>query len=663
MQLHDRRYFVPEDEPHRSVCARPDISPPVLHVERSLTEKLAPGYIFIAPYEAENSGPYIFDHTGELVWSGWGVSGPGNAHGIHVCKYQDIDHLCFFQGNQQKGYCRGHGVILDNSYRIVRSVQPGGGMASSDMHEFRPINGGRSALMTVYQQRQFDMSPWNVRTGMGWIMESIFQEVEIETSKVLFEWRSLDHVDPSVSYTWPSHTDTSGTGLHAHEPWDYFHINSVDKNDDGDYLISSRHTSAIYKVSGQNGSVMWQLHGANPTFRNVNFSFSQQHDARWLFENHTHSVISFYNNGYNGYNRTHPRSSGMIVLIDHEAKTATQIRDYVPAIADLASSSQGNLQVLPNQNVFAGWGNNPFVSEHDAEGNLIWWARFAKDTVMNYRAHKFEWEGNPTDAPALWSYSHVGAAHTAMKLYVSWNGATKVRTWRFFGAQNITGPWVLLSEASKTGFETEYIHSTFYPWTRVDAMSADGHELGRSEIKFTFVPSSGLRGFCQEDTCLDTSSYGFPGEDGAEALIPAAGVNTVPWVDTEYADGVWGYPSGFPHIHSSTTNSTVGSDGGWAKEQESPGEFVYWGLAIAIILPLLAGIYFGYRFYLRQQQLDPPGGAEEPSMPLNGVPANKTLQRPSQSWPWWTWRRWTRKQEMDYFPLAGHDLSTRPRRE
>lgn len=98
----------------------------------------------------------------ELVWSGWGSSGPGNAHGMHVCKYNGEAHLCFFQGNQQKGYCRGHGVIMDNQYRIVRSVQPGGGMASSDMHEFMPINDGKTALMTVYQQRQFDMTPWNI---------------------------------------------------------------------------------------------------------------------------------------------------------------------------------------------------------------------------------------------------------------------------------------------------------------------------------------------------------------------------------------------------------------------------------------------------------------------------------------------------------------------
>lgn len=465
---------------------------------------------------------------------------------MHVCQYQGADHLCFFQGNQQKGYCRGHGVILDNTYRIVRSVQPGGGMASSDMHEFMPINDGKSALMTVYQQRQFDMTPWNIKTGVGWLMESIFQEVDVETSKVMFEWRSLDHVDPSMSYTWPSHTDTSGTGLNVHEPWDYFHINSIDKNKDGDYLISSRHTCAIYKVSGRDGSIIWRLHGANPTFRNINFSFSQQHDARWLFENATHTVLSLYNNGYNGFNRTHTYSAGMIILIDHVENTAQQIRDYKPRVSDMVSSSQGNLQRLPNKNVFIGWGNNAYVSEHDEEGNLLLWANFAHDAVMNYRAMKFEWEGNPTDSPALWTYSRAADPFSPTSFYVSWNGATRVKSWRFFGAHNVTGPWQYLDTVNKTGFETEYTNNSFYMWTRAEALDGKGAVLGKSEMKYTFVPSPELREFCQDETCLDAPGYGFPGEDAAQPFIPPAGVNTVPWVDPDHDGAIWSYPSGFP---------------------------------------------------------------------------------------------------------------------
>ncbi|KAJ5767278.1 uncharacterized protein N7511_004894 [Penicillium nucicola] len=623
--------------------SRPDIYPPVFNVEKSESDKLSSGYIFITPYELSNPGPYIFDTTGELVWSGWGISGPGNAHGIHVCQYNGADHLCFFQGNQQKGYCRGHGIIMDNQYRVVRSVQPGGGMASSDMHEFRPINDGKTALMTIYQQRQFDMTPWNVKTGVGWVMESVFQEVDIETNKVLFEWRSLDHVDPSMSYTWPSHTDTSGTGLNVHEPWDYFHINSVDKNADGDYLISSRHTCAIYKISGKDGSVLWRLHGAQPTFKNINFSFSQQHDARWLFENATHSVVSLYNNGYNGYNQTHAHSAGMIILIDHVENTALQLRDYAPIRNDLVSSSQGNLQMLPNRNVFIGWGNNPFVSEHDEAGNLLFWGAFAKDTVMNYRATKFEWDGMPTDSPALWSYSRTAEPISPTSFYVSWNGATLVKTWRFYGAMNITGPWTLLDEVNKTGFETEYTNASFYLWSKVEGIDSEGKILGKSETKYTFVPSSELREFCADSTCLDAPGYGFPGEEAARPFIPPVGVNTVPWIDPDNpGSNIWTYPSNYPHSSGTMTYSNR-----W-----NFGRLLAWGSVCLVAIPFFAGIYFAYRYY-HKRQLDHLRD-QESSEPLNGMAERKEPPIRATDLPWWNWRRWTAEGEPSrYFPLRG----------
>ncbi|KAL2844219.1 MFS general substrate transporter [Aspergillus pseudodeflectus] len=513
--------------------SRPDLYPPVFTFERRVPQKLQPGYIFLGPYEADNSGPYIYDNDGNLVWSGWGNSGPGNAHGMHVCQYRGKDHLCFFQGIQQNGYCRGHGVIMDEHYHIVKTVVPGGGMAASDMHEFKLINNGKTALMTVYQQRQFDMSIWNVKGGMGWLMESVFQEIDVETNKVLFEWRSLDHVDPSVSYTYPGHTDTSGTGLEPRSPWDYFHINSVDKNADGDYLISSRHTCAIYKISGKDGSVLWQLHGANPSFKNINFSFSQQHDARWLTENGTHTLLSLYNNGFNGFNRTHDYSSGMLILINHVDQTATQLHEYAPQNHDMISSSQGNMQVLPNGNVFIGWGNNAYVSEHDAEGNLLLWGYIDKGRIMNYRAQKFHWEGNPTDIPALWTYSKTTDAASPTTFYVSWNGATRVKHWRFYGLNNSTDNYTLIHQSPKDGFETSYTASEFYRFTYAEAIDAQGKVLGKSREQFTFTPSPALQEYCSDTTCENTQAYGVPGEEDAKAIIPQIGLNTVPWVDPD----------------------------------------------------------------------------------------------------------------------------------
>ncbi len=61
------------------------------------------------------------------------------------------------------------------------------GKAALDMHEFKVINRGSIALITIYQPIQYDLSIYNLTTALGWIMDNFFQEVDIWTGKVLFE--------------------------------------------------------------------------------------------------------------------------------------------------------------------------------------------------------------------------------------------------------------------------------------------------------------------------------------------------------------------------------------------------------------------------------------------------------------------------------------------
>lgn len=525
-------------------------------------------------------------------------------------------------------------------------------MASSDMHEFKLVDDGKSALMTVYQQRQFDMSPWNIKTGIGWIMESIFQEVDIETGRVLFEWRSLDHVDPSLSYTYPDHTDTSGTGLDPFSPWDYFHINSIDKNKDGDYLISSRHTSAVYKISGKDGSIVWRLHGQTPSFTNINFSFSQQHDARWLFENTTHTMLSLYNNGYNGYNKTHAHSSGMLILIDHTAKAALQLRDYLPPGKGLLSSSQGNMQVLPNRHVVMGWGNNAYVSEHDAHGNLLFWGYFSKDSgFMNYRAQKFEWDGIPTDAPALWTYSKSNEPYSPMTFYASWNGATRLKSWRFYGSMNATGPYVLLGDIPRTGFEASYKDMNFYPWAHAEAVDAQGKTLGKSANAFTFVPSPELQGYCSGESCGNAAGYGFPGDFNSRPLVPPMGVSTVPWIDPDNPEKLfdWGQSGGLYSSEEQPTGSVYGMYhlllfAFYFGQGLTCIDYLNWAMGAGIVVACAIGLQLIVQLCRRRQlqRLKDHNSADLSDESVEIEVEEPKPSRPRGRWPW---------QSEDYLPL------------
>ena len=126
-----------------------------------------------------------------------------------------------YQGNQLLGYARGHGLILDNTLTTVKTVQTGGGRPPADQHEFNVINGGKSALMTIFRPVPYDLTAYNITGGQGFIVEGIMQEVDTGSGQVLFEWRSLAHVDPSAGYVLPNTTDISGDGLSMSTAWDY----------------------------------------------------------------------------------------------------------------------------------------------------------------------------------------------------------------------------------------------------------------------------------------------------------------------------------------------------------------------------------------------------------------------------------------------------------
>lgn len=473
-----------------------------------------------------------------LVWTGFGAVGPGNAHAVRVCTYQEAPHLCFFQGKQMLGWAHGHGVILNQSYRIVNSVEAGGPQAISDMHEFYLMPDGKSALLTIYKRHQRDLSEWGIEYGPGWIQEGRFQEVDVKTGDVKFEWGSLDHVSPSESHVFPSTTDTSGNGREKDSPWDYFHINSVDKSAEGDYLISARHTSCIYKISGRSGEVLWRLHGSSPSFRNLDgLAFAYQHDARFVVDNEQETVLSLFDNASNRYNETKDHSAGMIVRIDHVAKTARLLKEFASPDKRLAHS-QGNMQILDGRtgvdnqyhgNIILGWGNWAFWSESKADtAETVWYGKIADTGTMNYRAMKFNWTGKPITKPALWTYSKTGASgdwtngneerEGGLSWFISWNGATEVATWRLFGsAESHEGPWIKIDEIPKRGFETIHRVPSFYQFTYVEGVDGNGEFLGKSPPGKTFVPGDMLRnlGNCDDFGCAQATVAPDEGEEEA----------------------------------------------------------------------------------------------------------------------------------------------------
>src|SRR5206468_1740334 len=131
---------------------------------------------------------------------------------------------------------------------------PAAGGRQSDLHEF-VITPHGTALVTSYETRVMNTVPWGGEPA-GKVVGGIVQELELPSGKLLFEWRSFDHVAVDESHARP------GDNF-----FDYFHINSIELAPDGNLIVSARNTWAIYKISRHTGKILWRLGGKKSDFR------------------------------------------------------------------------------------------------------------------------------------------------------------------------------------------------------------------------------------------------------------------------------------------------------------------------------------------------------------------------------------------------------------
>ena len=450
-------HFSPPAGPNdvRTFRSRPELRPPAIEITHQ-AHGTGPGYIFVAAKKgAGQDGPMIFDNLGRLVW----FSKDRYATDFKVQRYMGEPVLTWWEGEILAGHGVGEYVIFDSSYREITRVQAGNGYRG-DLHEFS-ITPQDTALLTAYTETQTDLSAiGGPKEGMTW--GGIAQELDIETGEVLFEWRSLEHVGVEESYRKPPQDPST--------PLDYFHINSIDVDFDDNLLISAKGTYAVYKIDRESGEVLWRLGGKQSDFEmGPGTRTVSQHDARRQRD----GTITIFDNG--APPEVHEQSRGIVVDLDMEGMSAPLFRDF-PLPNEPLSTSQGNLQVLPNVNVFAGWGSEPYSSEFSHDGKLLFDARFL-GSAQSYRAFRLPWSGHPGDDPAV---AVERGPDDELTLYTSWNGATEVATWQVLAGSN---PDQLepIGSARWRGFETTIIVRTAEPYVAVQARSASGRVLGTSK--------------------------------------------------------------------------------------------------------------------------------------------------------------------------------------
>ncbi|RAL67368.1 hypothetical protein DID88_008123 [Monilinia fructigena] len=210
--------------PNRTYRTRADIISPRLNILQADPQCDDGLYTMISlrgdRVHITGQSPMIHDARGNLVWMN---ASYGETFGLNMQRYKGVDYLTFWQGDDSVG---GHGegayILLDSQYKEAFRISAGDGHPG-DLHEFHITPSG-TALVTQYILKEAPII-YRQRSRKGWIWDSVIQEINIETNEILFEWHASDHYGTEESYLPP------GTmGLRKDHAYDFFHVNSIDKD-------------------------------------------------------------------------------------------------------------------------------------------------------------------------------------------------------------------------------------------------------------------------------------------------------------------------------------------------------------------------------------------------------------------------------------------------
>jgi len=478
-----------------SYVSEPGLHPPKL-LTRSATvsNRLSRGLLFVTNFpnltrtepatgEGEalvgQSGPLILDNKLQPVWF---HAVPTNAVAMNLDEqsYRGKPALSWWEGviTNTGATQSGEDVVLDQHYRHVATLKGAGGWIISP-HEF--IISGADAWVTAYKVvPNVDLSPYG-GSANALLLDSAVQEYNLKSGNLLYSW---DAYNPGGTPNIPLSEVVQPPPASPTVPWDAYHVNSIQLTGNGTFLASMRNTWAAYLVRKSTNQVVWTL-GGKPGVSSFTFGpnaqFEWQHDVELhgantvtVFDDHCCEII-----GAGKFATPTGPSRGIVLRIDAAKHTATLVSQYTPPKVNAAPDAAflGSMQLLSGGNALVGWGSTPFFTEYNKSGKVVLDVLWPGPD-LSYRARLFNnWVGLPARGPS-------GAVHTKngkATVYASWNGATRLVAWRVLGGSDAKHLSVVVTRASRSGFETAIALTRAYGKFEVQALDAKGHVLATSK--------------------------------------------------------------------------------------------------------------------------------------------------------------------------------------
>ncbi|CZR48201.1 uncharacterized protein FPRO_12811 [Fusarium proliferatum ET1] len=440
------------------------------HIEWNPNGKeLAKGYVFITPQSSSaerglvQAASFIMKQNAEMIYAH--DEDPYDSAGFRVQTVHNEQFLTLWRGHRKMSHGFGEVIVMNSEYEktvihldaIITNMYGQKFLSGLDFHEQELTTRG-TILVTAYNTTMYNLTQMG-GSEHGFVTDSLFFEIDIETQEILFSWSALDHFWPEDSML--PLISSSGYGG-PKNPYDFFHLSSIQAVNHDSFLISSRNFWSVYLISRSNGRILWELRGNT---KGGDFG-ALPHHGRFRWQNHVRAhnvtsremIISMFDNHNSPEDNGKTYSRGLLLklkLPPNPDERPEILRVLSPDRAKI-SPEYGSYQLgLSNGNQFVSWGAGGVVHEYgpDDGQDLRWQARFGYDeSITSYRAFKDVWTGTPSK----WTPAIVVEKHEDTVMgFVSWNGATDIDSYNIYLAEPGT-ELKPLGKAKVLGFETGF---------------------------------------------------------------------------------------------------------------------------------------------------------------------------------------------------------------
>jgi Arylsulfotransferase (ASST) len=274
------------------------------------------------------------------------------------------------------------GTAPDEDWDVVRldgtKVRTIGAVGNpTDLHEIQQLPNGHYLVDAFRPVRGVDLSRYGgPEDGLAYFAE--IQELD-RHGRLVWKWNSRGHIalEEAKRYL-PGFVKNQAKHPEAERYYDVVHVNSISPDGDG-FVISCRHTDALYRIDKRSGRIDWKLGGTH-TKKSLRVAggsriFGGQHDVRVLPD----GTLSVYDNSL--HRDRLPRL--LRLRIDRKARTARVIERLSDPNVKL-STWGGSARRMPGGNWVVGWGGTSYVSELTPAGQTVFGLYFPG--IPQYRA-------------------------------------------------------------------------------------------------------------------------------------------------------------------------------------------------------------------------------------------------------------------------------------